>query len=283
MKRIYVILTCLLCASYIQAQTEFNLYLDNKGQIKALPKQKQYELTIPEFDYNSYQPSTTTKLDFLMMKIDMNYMQTSMDERPMNMQIRSAAYRPFYNAYTPMLRRVSPMAFDFYELTTVPLSEKVSFLVSGSQSTWPGMGAMHTVSANLALQQGDFTFIAGTMAGRYFTPFNPHPGFLSASYLQVMYDPTERLRLRAWGQYAYYYAEENPFNSSLKEKDNPHMLLNPFMPHTSVGGAMEFKFTNNFGIGVGVNYEYNNWQRRLERQVLLYPVFNTGRFKIGIQ
>ena len=60
------------------------------------------------------------------------------------------------------------------------------------------------------------------------------------------------------------------------------MLRNPFFYHTQVGGAMEFKITDNFWMGAGVNYEYNPVRRKMEPQFLVYPVFKSGRFKIGM-
>lgn len=284
MRKICFVMMGILCLFRIVAQTqrtEFALYLDKEGQIKAMPKPKQFKLDIPVLDFNSYQPATTSKLDFLMMQVDADYMSTSLDERPMNMQILSLAYRPYFNVYAPMLRKVSPMAFDFIEVSATPLSEKTSFYVSGSQQTWPGLGAVNTVSTHIAHREGAFTLVGGGTAGRYFTPFNPHPGFLATANLQLIYDPTEWMRIRTWGQYAYYYATENPYNKHLVENDNPHIMLNPFMPHTSVGTAMEFKLNDNVGVGVGVNYQYNHWQNRMERQVLLYPVFRSNQFKIS--
>ena len=56
----------------------------------------------------------------------------------------------------------------------------------------------------------------------------------------------------------------------------------PFFYHTQVGGAMEFKITDNFWMGAGVNYEYNPVRRKMEPQFLVYPVFKSGRFKIGM-
>ena len=60
------------------------------------------------------------------------------------------------------------------------------------------------------------------------------------------------------------------------------MLRNPFFYHTQIGVAMEFKITDNFWMGAGVNYEYNPVRRKMEPQFLVYPVFKSGRFKIGM-
>ena len=63
------------------------------------------------------------------------------------------------------------------------------------------------------------------------------------------YDVTDWMTVRGWGQYTFY--DHN-------ERNNPHMLMNPFYNHTNVGGAFEFKVNDSgFRVGVGVNYEYN--------------------------
>ena len=110
------------------------------------------------------------------------------------------------------------------------------------------------------------------IGGRFFSPFNPSPGITAGANVQVEYQPTDWLKLKGWGQYAYYADEYN----------NPHMLSNPFLYHTQVGGSMEFKVTDNFWMGAGINYEYNPVRRKMEPQFLVYPVFKSGRFKIGM-
>ena len=37
-----------------------------------------------------------------------------------------------------------------------------------------------------------------------------------------------------------------------------------------------------FWMGAGINYEYNPVRRKMEPQFLVYPVFKSGRFKIGM-
>ena len=61
----------------------------------------------------------------------------------MDMQVLSAAYRPFFNPFTPMLRRVSPMALDFQEASFTPISETTGLLTVGEQFTWPGVGGTY--------------------------------------------------------------------------------------------------------------------------------------------
>jgi hypothetical protein len=44
------------------------------------------------------------------------------------------------------------------------------------------------------------------------------------------------------------------------------------MNQTGAGGAVEFMFTKNLGIGTGVSYEYNPMKRKLEPRYIFYPV-----------
>ncbi len=262
----------LLSASFAQAQSEFTFILNKEGRITVIPQYKTFELKIPEYSYRSYTPATSSHIDLKLEEFMPDY-QPALDERPMNMQVLSAAYKPFFNPYAPMLRRVSPMAFDFREVSVTPLNENFTFAVVGEQYTWPGLGGLTRINPMMVWNNGNWTLSGGAFAGRYFTPFNHEPDFMGGVNFQVRYDATNRLAFLAWGQYAHYGKEE---------RYNPHMLLNPSFNHTSAGGAMEFKFNENFGVGMGVNFEYNPRMRRMEPQYLLYPVIGSKNFKIGI-
>ena len=87
------------------------------------------------------------------------------------------------------------------------------------------------------------------------------------------YDVTDWMTVRGWGQYTFY--DHN-------ERNNPHMLMNPFYNHTNVGGAFEFKVNDSgFKVGVGINYEYNPIRGKMERQFMFYPAGKIGTFRIG--
>lgn len=87
------------------------------------------------------------------------------------------------------------------------------------------------------------------------------------------YDVTDWMTVRGWGQYTFY--DHN-------ERNNPHMLMNPFYNHTNVGGAFEFKVNDSgFRVGIGINYEYNPIRGKMERQFMFYPAGKIGTFRIG--
>lgn len=267
-----ILLACTLC---LHAQSELTWIRTGEGRIVAVPKRAVFELNLPKNAYKSVTPSDMHAIEAKLREFVPDLVvPTAFDrERPMDMAISSTAYQPFFNPYTPMLRRVSPMALDFHEASIVPVNEKVSFITSGQQYTWPGIGGLTRIDTELQWNAGHLAFTGGTFAGRYFTPFNLSPQLMGGFHLMSAYELTDWMTVRGWGQYTFYDS---------KEQKNPHMLLNPFYNHTNVGGAFEFKVNEGgFKIGVGVNYEYNPVRGRMERQFLFYPAGKIGTFRIS--
>lgn len=247
----------------LYAQSDFTFMLNKEGKIIALPKRINFEFNIPEASYKSYTPATNRIINEMLK----NYEPVSnikLDERPIDMQIMSSAYKPFYNAYTPMLQRVSPTAFDFREIEFLPINDHLNFVVGGQQQTWPGLGGQTMANAGLNWQSGDWTIGGGGFAGRYFTPFNQSPEFVGGVNLHTSYQATDWLKFNAWGQYAGY-------NNT--ERRNPHMVMSPYFYHNNFGTSVEFKVNKNFGVGAGVQYDFNPMIRKWERQILVFPVF----------
>lgn len=277
MKRRYFILATLLimCFGSGQAQSvpEVDFRVSKEGKLIMIPKFKKYDLNIPKFSYNTYTPSAVQTIRINSRLHDFMPQEWPIGERPMDMQVSSAAYQPFFNVYTPMIRRVSPMAFDFQEYSFTPISPSTGILVEGEQYTWPGAGGLTRVSTSLVWQTDRWSLTGGAFAGRYFTPFNSSPDYMGGINATVSYEATDRITIRGWGQYAFY---------GKTERLNPHMLLNPFFNHTNVGGAFEFKVKENLKFGVGVNYEYNRWNNKMEPQIFIYPGFNTKGLRIGM-
>lgn len=270
MKRGLMMLMCLFCIGQVYAQSRSGFFLTGEGKLFYWPVIKQYNLTLPAFNYNLYIPEYKPEIQPINFEVEELPTSTVVD-RPMDMQILSAAYSPFFNIYAPMLRRVSPMAFDFNEIEIVPLSEKLSSVASGWQYTWPGAGGLTMFSSGMAWQSGNMTLTGSGFAGHFYTPFNLSPEYLVGANVTVRYDINNRLAVRAWGQYAHYFHDE---------RDNPHLQLNPFLNKTSVGGAMEYKFNDNFGVGMGIDYRHNPRTGNFSPQYMFYPVFKT---KSGIQ
>lgn len=246
------------------AQSDFVWTLNNEGKILVIPKKKEYEFHIPKQSYSSYTPASTHKMEAKLKEFRIEPATVHLDERPMDMQIFSAAYRPYFNVFTPMLRSVSPMALDFNESLLVSVNEKISFLSTGRKYTWPGAGGLTTLDANLVWKQGAWTVTGGIYGGHYYTPFNPSPELMGGLHTSVYFQANDWLGLKAWGSYAEY---------GNKHERNSHVMLNPFYNHTAAGGAFEIKFNDNFGMGMGVNFEFNPLKRKMEPQYLVYPIF----------
>ena len=162
---------------------------------------------------------------------------------------------------------------DSIQRPLVTDSEQVAFITSGQQYTWPGIGGLTRINTELLWTYDRFSLSGGAFGGRYFTPFNPSPQFMGGFNAMASYDVTDWMTVRGWGQYTFY--DHN-------ERNNPHMLMNPFYNHTNVGGAFEFKVNDSgFRVGVGVNYEYNPIRGKMERQFMFYPAGKIGMFRIG--
>lgn len=270
MRRGISLLICLFCIGQAYAQSRSEFFLTGEGKLFYLPVIKQYHLTLPPLEFNQYTLEYKTEVRSLNFEVDAIPSYTVMD-RPMDRQILSAAYSPFFDIYAPMIQRVSPMAFDFNEIEVTPLTDQFAVVTNGWQYTWPGAGGLTMFSSGMAWKSGKMTLTGSGFAGRSYTPFNLSPNHLVGANVTVRYDINDRLAARAWTQYTHFFEGET---------NNPHLKMNPFFNHTGVGGAMEYKFNDNFGVGMGIDYRHNNRNGRLEPQYMLYPVFKT---KSGIQ
>lgn len=259
----------------LSAQSLFDSIESSDGKIIFVPRKPDfdYNIVIPEPLYTPYTPSKNITLNVELKDLIRGYRPISLSDRPMDMQVISSAYQSFFNVYTPMLRRMSPMALDFRETSIVPLSSNVALFAVGEQYTWPAAGGMTYVSPGVVWKNDRLSVAGYGFAGRFYTPFNINPAYTGGGGLQVQYQLTDWMAVKTWGQYAHF---------SGNEKYNPHMLLNPSFNHTNAGGTFEFKINENFGMGMGVNYEYNPRRRRMEPQYLVYPIFHSKNAKIRL-
>lgn len=264
MKWGYIMVVWGLFALSGHAQSELAMSLNREGKITFIPKKQSYRLEIPEFsyDYKRYERAATPDLD-ARLRTFIPQLSPRFEDRPMDRQILSTAYKPFFEVYLPMVRRVSPMALDFNETVVAPVDQNFSLFVNGQQNTWPGAGGNTFLTGGVAWSEGRWSVATSAFGGRFFTPFNPSPGFMGGVNMDVRFEVTDWMAMRLWGQYANY--QGNSFNS--------FVLLNPSYQHTSVGTAFEFKVTDTFGVGMGINYEYNPFRRKMDRQIMVYPIF----------
>jgi hypothetical protein len=274
MKRIRLLLLFLSLMPGLQAQQDVSFTIDKEGKIIMVPKFKTYTLNIPELSYQTYTPASTTGIDKLLQEFIPETKPTALDERPMDMHILSSAYRPFFDVFTPMYRRMSPFALDFKEASIVPINEKLMLLTIGQQETWPLLGGQTDINSMLVWSNNRLTILGGASAGRFYTPYNASPEYSLGANLQLRYEMNDRMAVRTWGQYTHF---------SGKERLNPYVMSNPaFYNSTGVGGALEFMFNENFGVGGGVEYNFNYIKGRMEARPVFYPVFKTGKVSIGV-
>ena len=122
MKTVCLLFVLAFTAFEAAAQAGMTLILNKEGKIIAIPRRKTYELRIPAYSYGSYTPASRMATEMKLREFTPEAPPETPDELPMNMQTLSEAYRPFFNVYTPMLRRVAPFALDFSETSVVPLA-----------------------------------------------------------------------------------------------------------------------------------------------------------------
>ncbi|MCD8193422.1 MAG: hypothetical protein LUD74_02520 [Tannerellaceae bacterium] len=269
MKKEYLILIVMCVVSITGwSQPGLTTITDKEGKIVVIPQFVNYELNIPPLSYTTYTPAGLEAGKLNLSFTDSVKYTLHITEHPMDMQVLSGAYKPFFDIYAPMRRRVSPMAYDFEEFVISPVNENISIVTYGHQYTWPGSGGITTVGSSVMWTNGRWTAGGGLAAGRFYTPYNHSPGFTGSAIGYTSFQATDWLKLNAWGRYTLYNKDE---------KYNPALYLNPYQPHTNVGGSMEFKITDKFGVGIGLDYKYNPMRRRMEREQLFYPLFYKGR------
>ncbi len=273
MKKVYLICLLLTVTGLSFAQLPFRVFTDQEGKAHIFPRFKSMDFTMPGISYtNLYYTQKTPDLE--MTWPENSYTKPlAFADRPMDMQILSGAYRPFFNAYTPMLIRTNPFAFDFFEAYQYKINNHTAFTVTGLQSTWPGSGRIHTVSTGIAWNQDRLSLWGGGFAGRYATPFDLSPGVMGGFYAGASYQATEWLKLNAWGEYTIY---------DKAGKENMFLYSDLFHKKTSVGGSMEFKVSDSFGFGIGMQHNYNPIHQKWERQQLIYPVIHSKKFGISV-
>lgn len=272
---------------FTHAQSTLKFIVDKEGKLFAIPSETTYEIKVPEATYKSYTSvseqnrrlqekyaeayrefTSFSRVEFIFA--DYSYLHDV--DRPANMNVLSDAYRPFFNPYTPMLWQINPMALDYDEWLVKPIGPNTAFLVNGVQETWPALGGINIASMAVSHRAGSFTVTTGGFAGRYYTPYTPNPSYWGGVNISAKYEINDWMAMRAWGSYAFFG----------DNKADPFMVANPWMNRTNVGGSMEFKVSDDFGFGIGVNYQHNHFNNRMEPLFLFYPFGSAGsRVRFG--
>ncbi|MCK9343736.1 MAG: hypothetical protein M0P33_07490 [Massilibacteroides sp.] len=236
------------------------------AQIEFWPSLTPQEITFPSVNYKAFVPTLDKqhlpKAQELTGKFNFNALPTPTILRIKN-PIQSEAYELLFDPFLPMHAGMNPFAFDFNEMDLKPINEHLSLLMNGYQNTWPGLGGNTILNTTLQWHTDKWVVAGGAFGGRYFTPINPISSFTGGLTLDATYKATDWLSLRSWGQYA----------NQAKNQNDPFFYYGNGFNHSQVGGAMEFKISDNFGVGMGINYEFNPMKHKMEKQWLVYPVF----------
>ncbi|GHV51145.1 hypothetical protein FACS1894181_12600 [Bacteroidia bacterium] len=272
MKKYLIVTGILLAVLGMTAQQEYYFTLGKDGKAIAIPKFKKFDFNIPEYAYKLHLPANSKQVDWRATELSGSW-EPSLGELPADVQVLSAAYRPFFNPFTPMMMRVSPFALDFSEVSILEVNEKLALVTTGRHTTWPLLGRQTDIRSMLFWQHQRLTIGGGLFVGRYTTPFSLAPESMGGANLMMRFELTDKFALRAWGDYTMY---------SKDPKRNPYVSDSPLYNYTGFGGALEYMFNENFGVGGGVDYQFNYRKGRLEPRPVLYPIFKSGGVRIGV-
>jgi hypothetical protein len=269
---VWILLFCLPCFCGLRAQETKSLMEKGGKPAFALPDPTLLR-PWPELSFGKL---PTAKLLFKadsLSSLNTPYFFGNAEELPMNQVILSGAYRPFYNPFTPMLRRLSPYAFDFNEASVVPMGDHLSLLTIGRRDTWPLLGGVNDLNARLVWRNKRLTISGGIVGGAYFTPMDPSSHLMFGTSLHLRYDLNERLAFNAWGQYNYY--------SPAMRKDF-YLSYSPFYETSGFGASLEYMLNDHVGLGGGVESRFNYLRGRMEYRPIVYPIFKIGKVKMHV-
>jgi hypothetical protein len=270
MKRLIFLLLLTYFTAAINAQREFKLVFTEKGKAIAIPDPRKPSYIIPEYSFGKITPPSTD-LDYTVTTASTDYNEL-LSTQPFNVQVLSAAYRPYFNPFTPLLTKASPTALDFTEYSFLPLNEKLGLFTTGQKVTYPFLAGKTTLSSMLVWQHERLNIMGGGFVGTFYTAFNNSPVLMGGLKLDLHYELSEKFALRGWGSYTVYQGQE---------RKNPLIYTLPVFNYTGFGSALEFMFNENFGVGGGIEYEFNYLKGRLEPHPVVYPIFKIGNVTIG--
>ncbi|MDR0973957.1 MAG: hypothetical protein LBM61_08260 [Prevotellaceae bacterium] len=141
----------------------------------------------------------------------------------------------------------------------LPLNDRSFLSGSQSQMNLPTMG--NAIQSSLMYNHrltDAITLSGGMYAGKYrfYNDLSNVAGLRGAADFRI----DENLRLRVYGTYSF------------TNKSVP-VPAAPFMPNHSYGGAFEWKFSEHWGVGVGMERWFDVSTRRWETSPIVYPIY----------
>ncbi|MDR2498884.1 MAG: hypothetical protein LBD28_05535 [Tannerellaceae bacterium] len=263
----------IILSSAIHAQLPGELMFDKDGRPFSIPPFHDYNLKLEPSVGVAFTKADDQKPSPFIANQGVAS-SASLANLPINLHVLSSAYAPFFNPYMPMMARVSPTALDFSETEVMMLGDNMALLTYGRKSTWPLFGGQADLTTQLAWQHNNLTIAGGIFAGNYYTPLNLSPELMGGVALDARYQFSDKVAMRGWGRYTLYSGDGAM---------NPWVQQGAFFNHSSLGGALEYMFNENFGMGGGVEYRFNYFKGRLEPHPVVYPIFKSGHFSIGVR
>lgn len=155
--------------------------------------------------------------------------------------------------------------YDFHDL-----GNNVYWGGGSLYKSYPTIGALQMVRADLSYQPTDWLGISGGIYGAKYTAYGNYynDAGVNASF---RFKLSDKVYLRAHGSYS--------INSNDKTRYVGPASMGMF-PQSYYGGGIEFKFNDNFGVEGGMMREFNPMKRKWENIPYLMPVFySNGRRK----
>lgn len=157
--------------------------------------------------------------------------------------------------------------YDEHELTN-----DLSLTTLSSKETFPGLGGLNLISADLHYQPWDWLSLSG---GVYAAKYNMvgAKGLMHFNDLgfnaSMRFKLHDRVYIRAHGMYS--------INSNDKNR-NFRPSMTGMYPQTYYGAGVEFKVTNKFGVEGGAVRELNPMNGKWQNRLYIMPIFySTGR------
>lgn len=172
------------------------------------------------------------------------------------MEIQEIRYpRPFY---MPYYTNPSPTFYGDYSTNGTIAPNLYGY---GSQSTLPGIGRINEASLMYRYDINDFWEIQGGVnMTKYNFPFSIGQAFGATGTL--IYRPTDKLSIRAFGTYA------------------PTSAYGFYM--NRYGGTIGYEFNDRWGVEVGAERMYDPMRKSWDTRPIAIPYYKFNKTKIGL-
>lgn len=144
-----------------------------------------------------------------------------------------------------------------------PLSHKTALLLNNQHQVYVGLGAMDNLSGSLLFQpdeRWEISLTGSTYRTVDFTGLRNNFTVGGATRFAL----TDRIGLNAFG--AYVVNQQNTLNHQLP-------VLSPMAPQHYYGGTIDFRITEHWGVEAGMQYKFNPFTGRWDRQYIFGPKY----------